>query len=70
MSDIEHKKVSKAQQRAVSKYMKEHYEEIKVRVPKGAKAIIQAYASEAGESVNEYIKKAVAMRSQDDRIAL
>ena len=33
---------SKAQQRAVSKYMKENYDEIKVRVEKGQKDIIKA----------------------------
>ena len=29
--------VSKAQQKAVSKYMKENYDEIKRRIPKGKK---------------------------------
>ena len=43
---------SKAQQKAVSKYMKANYDEIKVRVPKGQKELIQRYASEHGESVN------------------
>ena len=36
--------VTKAQQRAVSKYMKENYDEIKVRVDKGRKDIIKAHA--------------------------
>lgn len=31
---------SKAQQRAVNKYMKENYDEIKVRIEKGRKAEI------------------------------
>lgn len=47
--------VSKAQQKAVSKYMKENYDEIKVRIPKGQKEIVQAYAKEHGESVNALI---------------
>lgn len=36
--------VSKAQQKAVSKYMKENYDEIKIRIPKGQKELVQAFA--------------------------
>ena len=35
---------SKAQQRAVSKYMKENYDVYQIRMPKGRKAEIQAHA--------------------------
>ena len=52
--------VSKAQQRAVSKYMKENYDELKIRVPKGDKGKIKAYAESRGESVNGFITKVVA----------
>lgn len=44
--------ISKAQQRAVAKYMAANYDEIKVRVPKGRKADVDAYAKGRGESVN------------------
>lgn len=57
---------TKAQQRAVSKYMKENYDEIKVRVDKGRKAVIQAHAASAGESVNQYITKAIDQRMERD----
>lgn len=50
---------SKAQQKAVSKYMKENYDEIKVRVEKGKKATIQAHADACGESVNGFINRAI-----------
>ena len=50
--------VSKAQQKAVSKYMKENYDEVKVRVPKGRKDEIQIFAAQTGESVNGFIKRA------------
>lgn len=43
---------SKAQQRAVAKYMAANYDEIKIRVPKGRKMEIEAYAKEHGESIN------------------
>ena len=51
--------VSKAQQKATAKYMKNNYDEIKVRVLKGAKEHIQTSAAENGESVNAYIIGAV-----------
>lgn len=50
---------TKAQQRAVSKYMKENYDEIKVRVDKGRKDIIKAHAESKGESVNAFINRAI-----------
>lgn len=50
---------TKAQQRAVSKYMKENYDEIKVRVDKGRKDIIKAHAESKGESVNGFINRAI-----------
>lgn len=53
---------SKAQQRAVAKYMAANYDEIKVRVPKGQKATIQAAAEREGESVNGYTNKALLAR--------
>lgn len=43
---------SKAQQRAVAKYMAANYDEIKVRVPKGRKATVEAVAQAQGESIN------------------
>ena len=46
---------SKAQQKAVSKYMKANYDEIKIRIPKGQKNAVQAFAQERGESVNGLI---------------
>ena len=43
---------SKAQQKAVAKYMKNNYDEIKLRVPKGRKAAVETHAKSKGESVN------------------
>lgn len=57
---------SKAQQRAVTKYMKENYDEIKIRVEKGRKAIIKSYADNCGESLNQYIINAVDHRMERD----
>ncbi|MGI5959028.1 MAG: Arc family DNA-binding protein [Massiliimalia sp.] len=46
---------SKAQQKAVAKYMKNNYDEIKIRIPKGEKEKIKVFAASRGESVNAYI---------------
>lgn len=50
---------SKAQQRAVAKYMKDNYDEIKVRVPKGEKIQLQDHAKKLGETLNGFIVRAV-----------
>ncbi len=57
---------SKAQQRAVNKYMKENYDEIKVRVDKGRKDGIKAHAAALGESVNGFINRAIDETIQRD----
>ena len=43
---------SKAQQRAVAKYMAANYDEIKIRVPKGRRSDIDAYARSHDLSLN------------------
>ena len=65
----EETKVSKAQQKAVAKYMENNYDEIKIRVEKGHRDVIKAAATAAGESVNGYIKKAVDQRMERDSTA-
>nr|WP_325252714.1 hypothetical protein [uncultured Oscillibacter sp.] len=57
---------SKAQQKAVSKYMKENYDEIKVRVRKGTKNTIQAHAAARSESVNGFINRAISETMERD----
>ncbi len=51
--------VSKANQKAVAKYMKANYDDIKVRSPKGKRALIQAHAQKRGESTNAFINRAI-----------
>ena len=58
--------VSKAQQRAVNKYIKSNYDEVKLRMPKGKKDVIQAHAAQQGESVNAYINRAIDEAMQRD----
>lgn len=56
---MEETKVSKAQQKAVNKYVKNNYDRINVTFAKGRKAEIKAHAESHGESVNAFIVRAV-----------
>lgn len=55
---MDEKKVSAAQRKATNKYL-EKFDEIRTRVPKGRKEIIQAHAEAQGESVNGFINRAI-----------
>ena len=58
---------TKAQQRAVDKYVKRNYDRIEIKVPKGQKDIVQAHAAARGESVNGFIGRAInEQMSRDD----
>ena len=48
-----------AQKRARDKWLRDKVEDIRFRVPKGKKAIIQEHAAKHGESVNAFISRAV-----------
>ena len=47
--------VSKAQQKAVNKYMAEKYDRINLVVPKGRREELRAQAEAAGKSLNAYL---------------
>ena len=47
--------VSKAQQKAVNKYMAEKYDRINLVVPKGRRDELRAQAEAAGKSLNAYL---------------
>ena len=53
---------SKAQQKAVNKYIKNNYDSLRIVVPKGQKATVKAAADEAGESINQYTQGALLAR--------
>ena len=55
----EETKISKAQQKAVHKYVKNNYDRLELTVPKGRKAEIKAHAEAQNESVNAFIVRAV-----------
>ena len=59
--------VPKSNQKAVAKYCKNHYDELKLRVPKGEKELIKAHAEKFdGGSVNAFIQRAIAETMERD----
>ena len=61
--------VSKAQQKAVNKYMSQNYDRINLTVPKGQKEIIKTHAESRGESVNAFLNRASQETMQRDNAA-
>lgn len=50
---------TEAQKRATMEYMKKNLEEVRFRVKKGERAVLQAEAKENGLSMSQYIIQAV-----------
>ena len=51
---------TQATNKAVQKYNKKAYDDLRIRVKKGEADIIKAYAQEHGESLNGYINRLIA----------
>lgn len=58
---------TKAQQKAVNKYMAANYDRINLTVPKGQKEEIKAHAESKGESVNSFINRAIKQTIEADK---
>ena len=43
---------TKAQQKAVNKYMRENYDRLNIIIPKGYKEVVNTYAKQRGETIN------------------
>lgn len=52
--------ISEARHRANEKWNAKAYDEIKIRVPKGDKEQIQAFAQANGETVNGFINRLIS----------
>lgn len=59
-------KTSEAMLKAINKYNKEKTDEIKLRVPKGYKIIIQQYCQDKGTSVNNLMNQLLYERLTAD----
>ena len=62
--------VSKAQQAAVNRYVKEKYDRVLLTMPKGQKEVIQAHSEATGESVNGFINRAITFTMEADKAAV
>lgn len=54
--------MGKTSSKVKDRYNAKAYEELKIRVPKGQKATVEAAAAAVGESVNKYTQKALLAR--------
>ncbi len=59
-------KVSKKQQACVNRYIAQNYDRVNLTVPKGKKEDIKAHAEVQGESMNEFINRAIDETIQRD----
>ena len=50
---------TKAQQKAVNKYIKGNYDRLNITIPKGRKQAVEAFARDQGESVNGMVNRLV-----------
>ena len=48
---------TKAGMKAVDKYVRENYDRIGIKIPKGRKTAVEAYAKSIDESINSIINK-------------
>lgn len=62
------RKYSQAQNKATQKYIKNAYDEVKLRLPKGEKDKIKAHAESRFESVNAFINRAITETMTRDKI--
>ncbi|MDO5362454.1 MAG: hypothetical protein Q4F03_07370 [Eubacteriales bacterium] len=56
-----------ARRKASAKYLKESVEDVRIRVPKGQKAIIKAHADSQGESMNQFVIRAINETMEHDQ---
>ena len=61
--------VSKAQQKAVTKYVKNKYDRFGLTMPKGDLDVIKAHAEARGESVNGFVNRAISEAMERDNAA-
>jgi len=50
---------SKAQQKAVNKYIKDNYDRVNLTLPKGMKEALAEHASARNETLTAFIKRAI-----------
>ena len=61
-----YEKISKAQQKAVQKYVAKNYDRIVLTLPKGERDLVKSAAQSAGVSTNGYIVEALHNRMKEE----
>ena len=61
--------ISEAQQRAVAKYNAANYERVELRIKKGKKTLLKNHAQARGESLNEFVNRAIDEAMERDNTA-
>ena len=67
MADNKKKRYTESQKKAAEKYLSEKVEDIRIRVPKGRKAEIRSHAEEQGESMNQFVIRAIDETMKRDK---
>lgn len=60
------RQITPAQIKAVSKYEKENYDKVLVRMPKGKRESVKDHAEAQGESINGFINRAIDEQMERD----
>ena len=68
MSEEKKSRYTEAQAKAAKKYLSETVEDVRIRVPKGQKAIIKTHADSQGESMNQFVVRAINEAMEHDQI--
>lgn len=67
MSEEKKSRYTEAQAKAAKKYLSETVEDVRIRVPKGQKAIIKTHADSQGESMNQFVVRAINEAMERDQ---
>ena len=58
---------TEAQRRASKKYIENNLERLNIRAPKGQRDVIREHATSMGESINEFVLRAIRETMERDR---
>lgn len=57
---------TEARRKASKKYLTETVEDVRIRVPKGQKSVIKSHAESQGESMNQFVIRAIKEAMERD----
>ena len=66
MPEEKKSRYTEAQARSAKKYLTETVEDVRIRVPKGQKAVIKSHAEQQGESMNQFVTRAIVETMERD----